>query len=92
MSYFCSIPPKFTFLGCSEEFLIPVAKIQNIYHIDNQFVINFKPISRLSLFILSAWALSLGSPNSVMLTRMPCLFSILTYSALASALRGRSDE
>ena len=39
MSYFCSFPPKVTFPGCSEEFLFPVAKIRNIYHIDNQFVI-----------------------------------------------------
>ena len=57
MSYFCSFPPKFTFPRCSEEFLIPVAKIQNIYHIDNQFVINFKPISRLSLVNSTLYAL-----------------------------------
>ena len=49
MSYFCSFPPKFTFPGCSEEFLFPSIKIQNIYYIDNQLVI-FKSISRLSLF------------------------------------------
>ena len=39
MSYFCSFPPKFTFPRCSEEFLFPLTKIQNIYHIDNQFVV-----------------------------------------------------
>ena len=39
MRYFCSFPPKVTFPGCSEEFLFPLTKIQNIYHIDNQFVI-----------------------------------------------------
>ena len=39
MSYFCSFPPKFTFPRCSEEFLFPLTKIQNIYHIDNQFLI-----------------------------------------------------
>ena len=38
MSYFCSFPPKFTFPRCSEEFLFPSTKIQNIYHIDNQLV------------------------------------------------------
>lgn len=28
-----------TFPRCSEEFLFPLAKMQNIYHIDNQMVI-----------------------------------------------------
>ena len=39
MSYFCSFPPKVTFPGCSEEILFPLAKIRNIYHINNQLVI-----------------------------------------------------
>ena len=44
MSYFCSFTPKFTFPGCSEEFLFPSTKTQNIYHIDNQLVIFFLKI------------------------------------------------
>ena len=36
MSYFCSFPPKFTFPRYSEEFLFPLAKLQQIYHINNQ--------------------------------------------------------
>jgi len=39
MSYFCSFPPKVTFPRCSEEFLFPSTKIQNIYHIDNHLVV-----------------------------------------------------
>ena len=38
MSYFCSFPPKVTIPRCSEEFLFPSTKIQNIYYTDNQLV------------------------------------------------------
>ena len=39
MRFSTSFPPKFTFPGCSEEFLFPLTKIRNVYYIDNQLVI-----------------------------------------------------
>ena len=36
---FFLIPPNPAFHGLLEEFLFPSAKIQNFYHINNQFVI-----------------------------------------------------
>ena len=63
MSYFCSFPPKFTFPGCSEEFLFPLAKIRNLYRVSNQLVINIQLFC--GYCYLLARALSISSSGTV---------------------------
>ena len=39
MQIYFAIPPNTALHGLLEEFLFPCVKIQNLYHINNQFVI-----------------------------------------------------